>query len=79
VEPEASTYPRVSKKVSHGLEIVLTVIWLGGTAFFLDVLDTGWLGPIILLAFVVVIETAFVVWNEGHLSKAKKAERANAK
>jgi hypothetical protein len=63
----------VSKKVQHGLEVALTIIWLGGTIFLLEVLDTGWLGPIILLIVVVLVEVAFVVWNEGHLPGAKKA------
>ena len=30
-------------------------------------------GPIVLLVVVVLVEVAFVVWNEGHLPGAKKA------
>jgi hypothetical protein len=72
MEPDTPRYPRTSKKFQHGLELVLTVIWLGGTSFLLEQMDTGWLGPVILLVAVVVLEVAFVVWNEGHLSRTKK-------
>ena len=34
-------HPRVSKKVQRVLEAVLTVIWLGGTSFLLEVLTPG--------------------------------------
>jgi hypothetical protein len=71
VEPDR--YPRVSKKVERALEVVLTVVWLGGTALFIEVMDTGWLEPVILLVVVVLVEVVFVVWNEGHLSKTKRA------
>jgi hypothetical protein len=63
----------VSKKVQRGVEVVLTVIWLGGTSFLLEVMHTGWWGPIVLLVVVVLVEVAFVAWNEGHLPGAKKA------
>ena len=51
----------------------MTVIWLGGTNFLLEVMHTGWWGPIVLLVVVVLVEVAFVVWNEGHLPGARKA------
>jgi hypothetical protein len=53
--------------------VVLTVIWLGGTSFLLGVMHTGLSGPIVLLVVVVLVEVAFVAWNEGHLPGAKKA------
>ena len=73
METASPKYPRVSKNVLHGLEVVLTVIWLGGTSFLLEVMHTGWWGPIVLLVVVVLVEVAFVVRNEGHLPGAKKA------
>ena len=62
MEPDQARYPRTSKKFQHVLEVVLTCIWLGGTTFLLEELDTGWRGPVILLVVVVLVELAFVVW-----------------
>jgi hypothetical protein len=70
VEPDR--YPRVSKEVERVFEVVLTVIWLGGTLLFLEVMDTGWREPIVLLVGVVLVEVVFIVWNEGHLPKARR-------
>jgi hypothetical protein len=67
METASPKHPRVSKNVRHGLEVVLTVIWLGGTSFLVEVMHTGLWGPIVLLVVVVLVEVAFVVWNEGHL------------
>ena len=73
METASPKHPRVSKKVQRGVEVVLTVIWLGGTSFLLEVMHTGWWGPIILLVVVVLLDVAFEVWNDGHLPGAKKA------
>ena len=73
METASPKHPRVSKKVQRGVEVVLTVIWLGGTSFLLEVRHTGWWGPIVLLVVVVLVEVAFVVWNEGHLPRTRKA------
>ncbi len=78
MERDAPTYPRTSKKFQHVLEVVLTIIWLGGTSFLLEEMDTGWMGPIILLAVLVVVEVAFVAWNEGLLSRAKRAAHGDS-
>jgi hypothetical protein len=51
----------------------MTVVWLAGAAFLLEVLETGLWGPIVLLLVVVAIETAFIVWNDGHWPGAKAA------
>jgi hypothetical protein len=67
MENASPKHPRVSKNVQRGVEVVLTVIWLGGTSFLLEVVHTGWWGPVVLLVLVVLLEVAFVVWNEGHL------------
>jgi hypothetical protein len=56
----------VSKPVERGFEVALTVIWLGGAAYFREVLNTGWLEPIVLLVVVVIVEVVFVRWNTGH-------------
>ena len=72
METASPKYPRVSKKVQRGVEVVLTVIWLGGTSFLLEVRHTGWWGPIVLLVVVVLLDVAFEVWNKG-LPGAKKA------
>jgi hypothetical protein len=58
-------HPRVSKGAQRAVEAVLTVIWLGGTSVLLEVMHTGWWGPIILLAVVVLLDVAFEVWNKG--------------
>lgn len=78
MEPDSPRYPRTSKKFQHGLEVVLTAIWLGGTSFLWEEMDTGWRGPVILLVAVVLIELAFVVWNDGLLSGAKKGAQADS-
>ena len=72
METASPKYPRVSKNVQRGVEVVLTVIWLGGTSFLLEVTHTGWWGPIVLLVVVVLLDVAFEVWNKG-LPGAKKA------
>ena len=56
------------KNMQHGFEVVLTIIWLGGTAFILEEVDGGWrwLGVIVLLIVVVAVEVVFVRWNTGH-------------
>lgn len=72
METASPRHPRVSKKVQHGVEAVLTVVWLGGTALLLEVLHTGWLAPIFLLIFVVLVEVVFEIWNQGGLPGAKK-------
>ena len=41
METASPKHPRVSKKVQRGVEVVLTVIWLGGTSFLLEVMHTG--------------------------------------
>lgn len=48
------------------LELVLTGIWLGGTAYLMEVLHTGLWGPIMLLAVVIVVELAFLRRHDGH-------------
>ena len=78
MEADAPRHPRTSKKFQHVLEVVLTCIWLGGTTFLLEGLDTGWRGPVILLVVVVLVELAFVVWNDGLLSKAKRDAQADS-
>ena len=65
MESASPKHPRVSKKVQRRLEVVLTVLWLGGTTVLLEVMHTGWLGPLILLVVVVLIDVAFAVWNDG--------------
>ena len=62
-------YPRVSKHVEHRVEIVLSILWLGGSAFLREVLHTGWTGPILLLIVVVLLEVGFVVWNRGGVTR----------
>ncbi|HCB03027.1 MAG TPA: hypothetical protein PLZ93_02025 [Nocardioides sp.] len=58
----------MSKNLKRGFEGVLTVIWLGGTAFLVEEMDSGWrwLAVVALLAVVVAIEVVFIRWNEGH-------------
>ena len=73
VETGSPRHPRASKNVKRTLEVVLTIVWLGGMTFLLEVLHTGLLGPIVLLVVVVVVETAFTVWNDGHLPGASAA------
>ena len=73
METASPKHPRVSKNVQRGVEVVLTVIWLGGTSFLLEVRHTGWWGPIVLFVVLVLLEVAFVAWNEGHLPGARKA------
>jgi hypothetical protein len=68
-------HPRVSKRVQHGVEIVLAVIWLGGVAYLREVLHTGWTEPIILLVAVLVIEVVFVIWNHGGVKAAAEADQ----
>ena len=70
-----ATYPRVPKRVEHGVEIALTVLWLGGAVYLREVLNTGWSGPIILLVVVVVLEVLFVVWNRGGVKAATEADK----
>jgi hypothetical protein len=66
VKTDASRHPRVSPKTKRLLEAVLTAIWLGGTAYLVEVLHTGLWGPIALLVVVVVAEVAFLRWSDGH-------------
>lgn len=75
VADRPSGYPRVSKRVEHGVEIALTVLWLGGAIYLREVLETGWSGPIVLLVVVVAIEVAFVVWNRGGVRAAAEADK----
>lgn len=72
METAAPRHPRVSKRVQRALEGALTIVWLGGTIVLLEVLHTGLWGPIVLLAVVVAVETAFVAWNDGHLPGAER-------
>lgn len=44
----------------------------------MEEMHTGWRGPLILLVVVVLVELAFVVWNEGHLSPTKKVTQVDS-
>jgi hypothetical protein len=64
--------------VKRTVEVAMTIIWLSGTVLLLEVFKTGWWGPVILLVVVVLIDVAFIVWNEGHLPGAKRANGEDA-
>ena len=66
VETDPPRHPRVSPKVKRGLGAALTLIWLSGTTYLLEVLHTGLWGPIVLLVVVGVAELLFMRWNDGH-------------
>jgi len=68
-------HPRVSKRVSRGLEIVLTVIWLSGAAYLYEVHQPGWTEQIVLLLVVLAIEVVFVIWNHGGIKAAAEADK----
>jgi hypothetical protein len=76
VETASPKHPRLSKGVQRGFEVVLSTLWLGGTAFLLDVVHTGLWGPIVLLIGVVVAELLFVRWNDGHWPGDKTASES---
>lgn len=71
-------HPRVSKRVQHGVEVALTIIWLGGVAYLREVLGTGWTEPILLLVAVLVVEVVFVIWNHGGVKAAAEADKKSA-
>ena len=75
MEIQSAKHPRVSRSVEHWVEIALTIIWVGGGAYLLEVMHTGWVGPVVLLVVVVLIEVAFLVWNYGSLGAARKAAK----
>lgn len=41
------------------------MVWLGGTALLLEVVQASWWWAVALLAVVILVELAFVRWNEG--------------
>lgn len=61
----STTYPRLSRTGRRWFEVGLTVVWLGGTALLLEVVQASWWWAVALLAVVILVELAFVRWNEG--------------
>ena len=75
MEIGSSTYPRVSKSVEHRVDIALMIFWVAGGVFLLEATHTGWIGQVVLLLVVLLIEFVFLTWNYGSVGAARKAHK----
>ena len=65
-----TTYPRLSRTARRWFEVALAVVWLGGMVVLLEVVHAPWWWAVVLLGAVIVVELAFVRWNEGRWPSA---------